>query len=68
MEDLTQIDKARAKSLLKELDEIKGPDGLLDWNIKAQTFLVFTAAKLYCSKGKEQNNVEEENGRGSGQK
>ena len=53
MEDLTQSDKARAKSLLKELEEIKGPEGLLDWNIKAQTFLVFTAAKIHCSQANE---------------
>lgn len=40
----TEQEKRKAKELLDELNEI-GPDGLEDWNIRAQTFLVFTAAR-----------------------
>lgn len=41
---ITEQEKQKAKELLDELNEI-GPDGLEDWNIRAKTFLVFTAAR-----------------------
>ena len=43
-ERLTELEKQRAKELLDELSGI-GPEELLDWNIRANTFLVFTACR-----------------------
>ena len=43
--ELTEIEKQQAKELLDELDEQKGPEGLADWNIRAQTLLVFIACR-----------------------
>lgn len=41
---MTDAEKQQAQNLLNEL-ESKGPEELPDWNIKAQSFLVFMAAK-----------------------
>lgn len=43
-EKLTEQEKQRAKELLDELSGI-GPEELPDWNIRANTFLVFTACR-----------------------
>lgn len=43
--NLTEIEKQKARELLDELNDIKGPGGLPNWNIKAQTLLVFIAAR-----------------------
>jgi hypothetical protein len=45
---------ARARGLLAELDEIKGPAAggspeLLEWNMRAQTFLVFEKMRRHCT-------------------
>lgn len=37
--------KQKAKQLLFELDNMKGPAGLSEWNIRTQTFLIFEAMK-----------------------
>ncbi|GAH47550.1 unnamed protein product [marine sediment metagenome] len=42
--EMTEREKHKAKELLDELNEI-GPDDLPDWNIRAQTFLVFMAIR-----------------------
>lgn len=42
---------ARARGLLAELDEIKGPAELPEWNMRMQTFLVFEAARRHCMGG-----------------
>lgn len=43
-------EKQRAKELLDELGTMKGPENLTDWNIRAQTLLVFVAIKEECAK------------------
>ena len=50
---MTEIEKMKKKAerLLQELPCI-GPDGLADWNIKAQTLLVFEATRQHCEKKK----------------
>ena len=42
---LNDDEKCRARELLDELARIKGPEELPVWNIRAQAFLVFMAAK-----------------------
>lgn len=44
-EELTELEKRKVKELLDELDRIKGPDELPDWNIRAQTLLIFIAMR-----------------------
>ena len=46
---MTEIEKQQAEALLAEHAQLKGQHELEDWNIKAQTFLVFAAAKRICS-------------------
>ena len=43
-EELNEWEKQKAKELLDELSEI-GPEKLPDWNIRAQTVLVFIAMR-----------------------
>lgn len=43
--ELTEKEKQKAKELLDELNEIKGPKDLSDWNIRAQTLIVFIAMR-----------------------
>lgn len=42
--DLTEREKQKAKELLDELNEL-GPEGLVDWNIRAHTLLVFISMR-----------------------
>jgi len=42
--ELTEKEKHKAEELLDELKEL-GPDGLPDWNIRANTLLVFIAMR-----------------------
>ncbi len=48
-DELAQV-KERARKLLDELPLIKGLDvaGLVDWNIRTQTLLVFEAGRQHC--------------------
>ena len=43
-EKLNEWEKQKAEELLDELNEL-GPEGLADWNIRANTLLVFMAAR-----------------------
>ena len=43
--ELTEIEKWKVAELLDEHSRLKGPDELQDWNIKAQTLLVFIAMR-----------------------
>ena len=41
---------ARARELLRDLDKIKGSGvEMTEWSMRAQTFLVFEAARQHCS-------------------
>ena len=42
---INEIEKEQINKLLDELSEIKGPQQLPEWNIKARTLLVFLACK-----------------------
>jgi len=44
IEKLTELEKQKVKKMLDELNEI-GPDGLVDWNIRAHTLIVFIAMR-----------------------
>lgn len=53
---MTDEDKTKARELLNELDNIKGPgQRLRNWKIKAQTFLVFAAIKKLKDKKSYEN-------------
>lgn len=43
--ELTEFERKKVKELLNELDQMKGPEKLPDWNIRAQTLLVFITAR-----------------------
>lgn len=40
------------RELLEELDNIKGPAELSDWNIRAQTLLVFEVGRRLCTESR----------------
>lgn len=42
---MTEAEKQQERDLLNEIDNIKRPDELADWCIRANAFLVFMAAK-----------------------
>lgn len=42
---ITENEKQQIRQLLDEADGIKGPEELPDWNIRAQTLLVFIAVR-----------------------
>ena len=46
---INSFEKKQAMKLLEEHAQLKRSDELENWNIKAQTFLVFAAMKRICS-------------------
>lgn len=42
---ITENEKQQIRQLLDEADKMKGPEELSDWNIRAQTLLVFIATR-----------------------
>lgn len=43
--ELTELEKKKVQELLNEIDQIKKPQELPDWNIRAQTLLIFIAMR-----------------------
>lgn len=43
--ELTELEKQKIKELLNKHSQLKGSNELPDWNIKAQTLLIFIAMR-----------------------